>query len=156
MIPGSMRASRLAGLLVAAATPASPVHAADLKGGALRVALLQDIVNFDPLQYSAVNYPLTRNLYDPLIEYTPDGRAVPGVVESWKIAPDNGSITLKLRGDVSFTDGTPLTADDVAATLKKAADPAKGKNVYPTMSIVKNWVVNDPHGITLNFTNPVP
>jgi peptide/nickel transport system substrate-binding protein len=114
------------------------------------------VVNFDPLQYSAVNYPLTRNLYDPLIEYTPDGKAVPGVVESWQIAPDNGSIALKLRGDVTFTDGTPLTADAVAATLKKAADPVKGKNVYPTMAIVKNWVVTDPHGIVVNFTNPVP
>ncbi len=41
-------------------------------------------------------------------------------------------------------------------TLKKAADPAKGKNVYPTMAVVKNWVVNDPHSITVNFTNPVP
>src|SRR5580658_3771939 len=153
-----MRPSTLAGLLLAAAVfgAAGPGRAADLKGGTLRVAVLQDVVNFDPLQYSAVNYPLTRNLYDPLIEYTPDGKAVPGVVESWQIAPDNGSITLRLRADVAFTDGAPLTADAVAATLKKAADPVKGKNVYPTMSIVKNWVVNDPRGITLNFTNPVP
>ena len=154
---GSMRPSWLAGLLLAAAIGiAGTAGAADLKGGTLRVAVLQDIVNFDPLQYSSVNYPLTRNLYDPLLEYTPDGKAVPGVAESWQIAPDNGALTLKLRGEVTFTDGVPLTADAVAATLKKAADPAKGKNVYPTMAIVKNWVVNDPHSITLNFTNPVP
>jgi ABC-type transport system substrate-binding protein len=155
---GSMRTSRLAGLLLAAATLGAtwPSAAADLKGGTLRVAILQDIVNFDPLQFSAVNYPLIRNLYDALIDYSPDGKAVPALATSWQIAPDNGSVTLKLRSDVSFTDGTPLTADAVAATLKKAADPVKGKNVYPTMSIVKNWVANDPHGITLNFTNPVP
>jgi peptide/nickel transport system substrate-binding protein len=153
---GSTCAVPLAGLLMLATVAVTPATAADLKGGTLRVAVLQDVVNFDPLQYSSVNYPLIRNLYDPLIEYTPDGKAVPGVVESWQIAPDNGSVTLKLRGDVTFTDGTPLTTDAVAATLKKAADPAKGKNVYPTMAIVKNWVVNDPHGITLNFTNPVP
>jgi len=61
------------------------------------------------------------------------------VVETWQIAPDNRSITLKLRTDVAFTDGAPLTADAVAATFKKAADPVKGKNVYPTMAIVQNW-----------------
>jgi peptide/nickel transport system substrate-binding protein len=130
--------------------------AADLKGGTLRVGILQDIVNFDPLQFSAVNYPLIRNLYDALIDYTPDGKAVPGLVESWQIAPDSTSVTMKLRGDVSFTDGSPLTADAVAATFKKAADPVKGKNVYPTMSIVKDWSIGDPHTVTLNFTNPVP
>lgn len=130
--------------------------AADLKGGTLRAGILQDVVNFDPLQFSAVNYPLIRNLYDALIDYTPDGKAVPGLVESWQIAADSASVAMKLRGDVGFTDGTPLTADAVAATLKKAADPVKGKNVYPTMSVVKDWSIGDPHTITMNFTNPVP
>ncbi len=96
------RRSTVAGLLLAAAFGAAdPTAAQSLKGGTLRVAVLQDVVNFDPLQYSSVNYPLIRNLYDPLLEYTPDGKAVPGLAESWQIAPDNGSITLKLRADVA-------------------------------------------------------
>jgi peptide/nickel transport system substrate-binding protein len=152
-----IQSSALAGLLLAAAVSASPsVSAADLKGGTLRVGILQDVVNFDPLQFSAVNYPLIRNLYDALIDYTPDGKAIPGLVTAWQIAPDNGAVTLTLRGDVTFTDGTPLTADAVAATLKKAADPVQGKNVYPTMSIVKDWSIGDPHTVTIHFANPVP
>jgi ABC-type transport system substrate-binding protein len=143
-------------LAACALLAAVPGRAAELKGGTLRVAILNDIANFDPLQFSSVNYPLIKNLYDTLIEYTPEGKAIPGLAESWTIAPDNGSVVLKLRGDVSFQSGAPMTADDVAATLKKAADPAKGKNVYPTMSVVKNWVVNDPHSITLAFNTPVP
>ena len=152
-----LRSSALAGLfLTAAVSASSSASAADLKGGTLRVGILQDVVNFDPLQFSAVNYPLIRNLYDALIDYTPEGKAVPGLVESWQIGPDSTSVTLKLRGDVSFTDGTPLTSDAVAATLKKAADPVKGKNVYPTMSIVKDWSIDDPHTISLHFNTPVP
>jgi ABC-type transport system substrate-binding protein len=148
-----LRSSALAALLFATVIPAS---AADLQGGTLRVGILQDVVNFDPLQFSAVNYPLIRNLYDALIDYTPDGKPVPGLVESWQIAPDSTAVTMKLRADVTFSDGTPLAADAVAATLKKASDPAKGKNVYPTMSIVKDWTIADPRTITLNFNNPVP
>ena len=151
-----MRHLGLLGAVMLAGSAVCPGWAADLKGGTLRVAVLQDIVNFDPLQFSAVNYPLIRNLYDALIDYTADGKAVPALVQSWQIAPDNGSVRLTLRGDVAFTDGVPLTTEAVAATLKKADDPVKGKNVYPTMSIVKDWVVNDPHSITVNFTNPVP
>ena len=49
-----------------------------------------------------------------------------------------------------------MTADAVAASLKKGADPQKGKNVYATMSIVKDWTVEDAHTITLNFNAPVP
>ena len=37
-----------------------------------------------------------------------------------------------------------------------AADPKTGKNVYPTMSVVKDWTVLDPYTIRLNFTGPVP
>jgi peptide/nickel transport system substrate-binding protein len=145
-----------AALLFAVWLLAGPARADDLKGGTLRVGILFDIVNFDPLQYSAVNYPLIRNLYDPLIEYTVNGKTAPGLAESWTIAPDHGSVTLKLRDDVTFESGAKLTSDSIAPTLTKAADPARGKNVYPTMAIVKNWLVSDPRTITINFANPVP
>ena len=103
-----------------------------------------DITNFDPQQFSTVNFPLIKNLYDSLIEYTPDGKAVPSLATAWKIAPDNTSVTLTLRKDVKFHSGAPFNAEAVAATLKKAADPQKGKNVYATMSFVKDWTVVDP------------
>ena len=40
-----------------------------LKGGTLRVALLADIVNYDPHQFSAVNMPVMKNMYDALIDH---------------------------------------------------------------------------------------
>ena len=55
----------------------SSAAAAALKGGTLRVAVLQDINNFDPQQFSSVNFPVIKNLYDSLIEYTPDGQGDP-------------------------------------------------------------------------------
>ena len=50
----------------------------------------------------------------------------------------------------------PFNAEAVAATLKKAADPQKGKNLYATMSFVKDWKVDDESTITLNFNGPAP
>jgi peptide/nickel transport system substrate-binding protein len=122
----------------------------------LRVALLADIANFDPHQFSIVNASVIKNLYDNLIEYTPDGKPIPSLAEAWAIAPDSKSVTLTLRKDVTFHSGAKLDADAVAATLKKAADPKLGKNVYPTMSFVQDWTVVDPSTIRLNFKNAAP
>lgn len=132
------------------------VEAQALKGGRLRVALLADIANFDPHQFSSVNFPIIKNVYDSLIEYTPDGKAIPSLASAWTIAPDSKSVTLTLRGDVKFHSGAALDAEAVAVNLKKCADPAKGKNVYATMSPVQDWTVVDARTIRLNFKTPVP
>ena len=159
MSKGFTRRSGLAGMGLLAASPllgADRAAAQSLKGGTLRVAILFDIQNFDPQQFSGINFPLIKNLYDSLIEYTDSGEAVPSLATAWKIAPGNAAVTVTLRQGVTFHSGAPLDAAAVAATLAKGADPQKGKNVYATMSIVKDWTVGDPSTITLNFKNPVP
>jgi peptide/nickel transport system substrate-binding protein len=108
------------------------------------------------MQFSSVNAPVMRNLYDALIDYDANGKAVPALASAWKIAPDSTSVTLTLRSDVKFQDGTAMDSAALDATLKKAADPAKGKNVYPTMAIVKGWTVIDPHTVRIDFKAPVP
>lgn len=127
-----------------------------LKAGRLRVALLTDVVNFDPAQFSSNNFPLIKNLYDSLIEYTSEGQAIPSVASAWAIGQGNTSVTVTLRRDVTFHSGAPLNAEALAATLKKSADPKTGKNVYSTMSVVKDWTVVDPYTVRLNFNGPVP
>jgi peptide/nickel transport system substrate-binding protein len=148
--------SRLAGLLLVFAAMLGTATAADLKGGTLRVAILADVNDFDPQSFLGFNFPLIKNFYDSLIEYTPQGEAIRSLASAWPIAPDNRSVTVKLRTDVKFASGAPLDANAVSLTLKKAADPKLGKNVYATMSFVKDWTVDDTHTITLNFNVPVP
>ncbi len=56
--------------------------------------------------------------WDTLFRASPDGVTNPYLAESWKLAPDNSSITFKLRADVEFHQGWGLmTAEDVAWTL---------------------------------------
>ena len=156
-----MRVTRRGAILGGAAaggiiTAGWPARVAGLKGGTLKIALLTDVVNFDPLQFSSNNMPLIKNLYDALVEYAPDGTVIPWLASAWKIAPDNTSITLTMRDGVVFQNGTPMTTAAVVASFTKASDPKKGKNAYPTMSVVKDWTVVDAKTITLNFKAPVP
>lgn len=152
------RAVLVAGSLLAAGALVAPslAQAQALKPGKLRVAVLADIANFDPAQFSSVNFPVLKNLYDTLLEYTAEGKAIPNLASDWKIGEGNTSVTLTLRKDVKFHSGAAMDAQAVSATLKKAADPKTGKNVYATMAVVKDWTVVDPYTIRLNFNNPVP
>ena len=139
----------------AAATLSTTAGAtAPSQGGVLEVALLSDIDEFDPQAFSAVNFPVIKNLYDSLIEYTPEGEAIPWLATEWSIADDGTSVSLTLRDDVTFSSGEPLTSAAVAATLEKAADPELGKNLYSTMSIVTDWETPDDSTIVINFAQP--
>ncbi len=142
--------------LLLAIAPVRASLGAELKGGTLRVAILNDISNFDPQAFLVLNFPVIKNLYDSLIEYTPEGQAVPSLATAWTIAPDSASVTLTLRKGVTFTSGAPFNAAAVAATLKKAADPQKGRNVFATMSFVRDWTVVDDSTIRLDFKGPAP
>jgi peptide/nickel transport system substrate-binding protein len=43
--------------------------------------------------------------------------ALPGIAASWEIAPDNSAITLKLQPNAKWSDGKPVTADDVRLSI---------------------------------------
>ncbi|BBH69071.1 peptide ABC transporter [Actinoplanes sp. OR16] len=58
-------------------------------------------------------------LYDTLVEYTRDGKLQPRVATKWTLAPDATSVTFTLRDDVTFADGSKLTAADVVYTLER-------------------------------------
>ena len=59
-------------------------------------------------------------LYEGL--YALDGQFEPQpmLAEGYTYDPETRLYTIRLRGDVTFSDGTPLTAGDVAATLERA------------------------------------
>lgn len=155
----SRRQFGMAGLALAGAAPlaaAWPAAAQQLKGGTLRVGVLSELANFDPQQLSTVNFHVMKNLYDSLIEYTPDGKPLPSLATEWTIAPDKKSVSLKLRDGVTFHSGTPFKSDAVMATLQKGSDPKRGKHVFSTMAIVKDWAAPDERTVVINFKAPAP
>ncbi|GIP32720.1 ABC transporter substrate-binding protein [Paenibacillus sp. J2TS4] len=62
------------------------------------------------------NY-VNNTLFDKLVNVQKDGTYEPSVAEKWEVSDDKLVYTFYLRDDVKFTDGTPLTAEDVAFTL---------------------------------------
>ena len=48
----------------------------------------------------------------------------PELAQSWKVSKDGKQITFKLRSGISFSDGTPFSAEDVAYTVQQLMDPS--------------------------------
>ena len=56
------------------------------------------------------------NIVEPLVYFDEAGQAQPGVAESWSISDDRLTYEFKIR-KVNFSDGTPVTAEDVIYSL---------------------------------------
>ncbi|MEB3179713.1 MAG: ABC transporter substrate-binding protein [Nostocaceae cyanobacterium] len=82
----------------------------------LVLSILSDPKTFNyPLSQESPNiFPLT---YEGLINENPlTGQIEPALAESWEISPDKLKIVFTLREGLKWSDGQPLTADDVTFT----------------------------------------
>jgi peptide/nickel transport system substrate-binding protein len=61
-------------------------------------------------------------LYDGLIRFDENMNPIPDLAESWEISADGLVYTIKLRQNVTFHDGQPMTADDVVYTAQLTLD----------------------------------
>jgi len=72
------------------------------------------------------NYPqalVATQYLESLVSKDIDGTVIPWLATSWTEADDGLSWDFTLKSDVTFTDGTPLTADAVAANIAHLQDP---------------------------------
>lgn len=58
-----------------------------------------------------------------LMGYDAEGRLVPVLAESYEVSEDGTAYTFRLRENLRFSDGKPLTSEDVAFTVARARDP---------------------------------
>ena len=64
------------------------------------------------------------NILEPLMMYDfDDGKLRPLLAESYEMSQDGLEITFHLRDDIHFSDGVPVTADDVVFTYQTITDP---------------------------------
>jgi len=95
-------------------------------GAQLRFCLHSDPKTFNPLlaeedSSETVRY-LTGGVLMRLNRMTQE--LEPELATSWKISDAGKTITFTLRTGLSFSDGTPFSADDVASTIQQMMDPS--------------------------------
>ncbi len=103
-----------------------PASAADV----IRVVSPFQTTTLDPMRSAAAgNIETYGQLYSRLLRRDAEtGALEPGLAEKWDISPDGKTYTFHLR-DAQFSDGSPITAADVAFSLERIRTDKK--SAYP-------------------------
>ncbi|MBW1933018.1 MAG: hypothetical protein JRI56_08400 [Deltaproteobacteria bacterium] len=131
-------------------------------GGHLKIAFLSAIQdNMDLCKATAVfTKMIVANALDTLIAKDPTtGKYYPGLAQAWEISPDNRSVTLYLRKDVTFHDGTPFNAYAVKANFDHIANTpdCSGKEAYSKLgvdTVLEGYEVIDEYTFKITYKKP--
>lgn len=132
-----------------------PAKSADLhRGGTLTMGRPDEPLTLDPFIPSDNGSIFgIAQVCEPLVLADKTGMGLePGLASSWTISPDGLTYVFTLRDGVVFSDGKPLTAEDVIFSLNKQMDPAAsfGFAFAPVKSIEKT---DDKH-VTITLKVP--
>jgi peptide/nickel transport system substrate-binding protein len=107
-------------LLIAASTAVADTR--PQYGGTLRISISTSTSSLDPtdLSYSAATRNLIALIFDTLVTVDASGRSQSALAEAWQSTPGDRGLEFRLRRNVKFHEGTPLTAEIVASSLRKA------------------------------------
>lgn len=94
-----------------------------VNGKTFTQALASDPGTLDPhMTVLTVALQVDRYLYDSLLNQDSHGNPIAGLAEKWQGTTTEATFTL--RSGITCSDGSPLTAKDVAANINFVADPA--------------------------------
>lgn len=105
------------------------------------------------LTISDADRDLTVLVYAGLMGLSGDGSLVPVLAESYTSSPDGKVYIFALRKNAKFIDGTPVTAQDVVFTVRKAQDPGLKSPEYANWSGVSVLAV-DQQTVRFTLTKP--
>ena len=104
----------------------------------LRVDLGGEPPTLDPTQATdSQSINVLRSITRPLAYFDKDLQVVPGLAESWDISDDGQTITFHLKDGITYSDGTPITADDFVFSWKRLIDPREAAGYSYVMADVK-------------------
>lgn len=135
--------------------------------GAADFSALDPAVSDATTDYTAVSL-----IFAGLVRLDSNNSVRLDLASSYKVSPDGLSYTFTLHPNLTFSDGTPLTASDVAYSINRALSPATASPTASFLSAIKDFVpmltgkvptligdslvVNNPDTITIVLSTPAP
>lgn len=142
----------------ATATAASPSTPLTAQGAKRDVVIMQgaDVTQLDPhLSTFATDVNVTFAIFDNLTSRTEDQSLVrPQLATEWAV--EDRRWVLKLRPNVRFHNGDPLTSEDVKFSIERTYDPAAQTGVANVFSTVQRIETPDPLTVVFIMRQPDP
>ena len=157
------RRSVLAALVLVALSLVTAASAAPPRD-AMVIGLLAEPVTMDPPQITDLNSTrVIKRMFEGLTaQELGSYKIVPGLAQSWDISKDGLTYTFKLRPNVKFHDGTPLTAEAVRFCFERQMNDKSQYYATGTYPYVKGFLGNvagvevvDPLTVQIKLKSPL-
>ena len=116
----------------------------------LTIALPVEPATLDPFAHSNQNgFICTSLVFESLLKKNDDGELVPWLAKSWEYVDDT-TLHLTLRDDVTFQDGSKMTAKDVKFTLSQLAQSSFTSTFFKCIDY-ENITIEDDYNLTVKL-----
>lgn len=126
-------------------------------GGTIVIGITGDVDSFNPLFGESVSaQEITHMLLLGLADLNDKSEFAPEIATHWQHSDDFLKLTYFLRKDAKWSDGMPITAEDVKFTFDLLRDPKVASPRQGYTEYIKNVVVVDSHTVSFEFTEAYP
>jgi len=133
-----------------AQVPAEPEH-----GGSFIQAELGEPSNLIAiLATDSASHEIASQIYVSLLKYDKDIRLVPYAAESFEVLDGGRRIRFKVRKDIRWFDGVPLTARDVEFTFRLTLDPKTPTAYRENLKAVSAFRLIDDYTFEVEYDKP--
>lgn len=132
-----------------------------------------DFASLDPAVSDAnTDYTAVSLIFAGLVRLNSDNTVALDLASSYQVSSDGLSYTFALHPNLTFSDGTPLTATDVAYSINRTLSPATASPTASFLSGIKDFlpmltgkiptligdslIVNNPQSLTIVLSAPAP
>ena len=142
------------------ATPVRPVSSSDLPaepeyGGSFVEPMLGEPSNLiPPLASDGASHSVAAQIYVSLLKYDKDINLVPYAAESYEILNSGKLLKFKIREDIRWFDGVPLTAEDVEFTYRLMIDPKTPTAYAGNFKLVKEFRLTGKYTFEVEYDQP--
>lgn len=124
-------------------------------GGSITVGAAQGLQQLNPairtFAWEEVLFPL---LWNGLTRTDQDGTVVSDLATSWEASADQKTWTFTLQDGVTFSDGSPFTAQDVVDTFHYYLQPDTATQEANKIATIEDVAASDEHTVTFTLSAP--
>ncbi|HUP26659.1 MAG TPA: ABC transporter substrate-binding protein [Candidatus Limnocylindrales bacterium] len=122
-------------------------------GGTYAEGMVGSFTNANPLYATGqVDSTASRLIFAGLLKYDSNNKLVGDLAEKWSVDDTGKTYTVKLKPELKWHDGKPLTADDVVFTFQTIQNPDAGSPLFASWRGITVKAA-DPQTVTFRLTN---
>src|SRR5436190_2108697 len=124
---------------------------------AVTIGWPSDVLSWDPNQRFAPDaQSILKLVFDQPLDQSEKLELIPKLVTKWELAPDGMSMTVELRGDVTFHNGDKMTAEDFKYTFLDRIKKGEKLDTANSWKKVKEIEIASPTKAVMQFDSPAP